>query len=90
MLSHSLTALVVSFQLFSPDLLRCASLYEIPDEHGGNFLNCTGRADGLYADDVTNRPNLYFRCEDDQLTSIDLCPSDYIFNSDSSQCRPRP
>ena len=82
-------AVVLLFQLFSPDLMRCASRYEIPAEHGGYFLNCTGRADGLYADDVTNRPDLYFECDDGQLTFLDLCPYGYKFDSDSSQCQPR-
>ena len=81
--------MVVLFQRFSPDLLRCASLYEIPEEHGGYFLNCTGRADLLYADDVTHRPQLYFRCEDGQLTSLDFCPNGYFFRSGWSQCQPR-
>ncbi|XP_025107574.1 uncharacterized protein LOC112572216 [Pomacea canaliculata] len=71
---------------FSPDLNRCASLYEIPREHNGFFLNCTGRPDGLYPDDGTNRTNLYFRCTSGVQTEISLCPDGQYFNAQSSYC----
>ncbi|PVD24916.1 hypothetical protein C0Q70_15409 [Pomacea canaliculata] len=68
---------VSSRRLFSPVLGRCANLYEVPVEYGGYFLNCTGRADGLYLDDVTNRPDLYFRCTSgDQMMSPSVCQPD--------------
>ncbi|XP_025107377.1 uncharacterized protein LOC112572069 [Pomacea canaliculata] len=57
-------------QLFSPNLGRCASLYEIPKEHGGLFFDCSGRPDGLYPDDVTNKVNLLFRCLSGVLVEI--------------------
>ena len=74
------------FQFFSPDLGRCASLYEIPTQYGGYYLNCTQLADGLHPDHMTSRPNLYFRCQNGQLTNIDICPVGTFFESASSQC----
>ncbi|XP_025107375.1 uncharacterized protein LOC112572068 isoform X1 [Pomacea canaliculata] len=73
-------------QLFSPVRRECQNLYGIPVEHGGYFLNCTGRPDGLYSDDVTNRPNLYFRCDSGVQTRIYLCPDGQRFYQQTSSC----
>ncbi|PVD24918.1 hypothetical protein C0Q70_15411 [Pomacea canaliculata] len=73
-------------RLFSPVRRECQNLYGIPVEHGGYFLNCTGRPDGLYSDDVTNRPNLYFRCDSGVQTRIYLCPDGQRFYQQTSSC----
>lgn len=73
-------------QLFSPDLGRCVSLYEIPRENGGYYLNCTGRADGAHPDDGTNRPNLYYVCQNGQRTSIALCPANQVYGDLANPC----
>ncbi|XP_025107576.1 uncharacterized protein LOC112572218 [Pomacea canaliculata] len=73
-------------QIFSPDLRQCVTMYEIPSEHGGSPFNCRGRPDGLYPDDVTRKPNLYFQCTSGALVQISLCPETQYFDQRSSSC----
>ncbi|KAK7486559.1 hypothetical protein BaRGS_00022225 [Batillaria attramentaria] len=71
---------------FSPESNKCVSLYEVPREHGGYLLNCTGREDGAHPDDGTQRPNLYFTCQGGQRTGIQLCPDGQIYGDLTTPC----
>ena len=73
-------------QFFSPYLRRCISLYEVPREHGGLLLDCTGKADGHHPDDVTSRPNLYYTCLGGQRTAIELCEEGMAYGSLTQPC----
>ncbi|KAK7102889.1 hypothetical protein V1264_021047 [Littorina saxatilis] len=73
-------------EFFSPDQGECVSLYEVPREHSGYQLDCSTRDDGLYLDDVTSRPDLYYRCHGGHLTEINVCPSGERFDKATDLC----
>ncbi|BFY97985.1 hypothetical protein BsWGS_01025 [Bradybaena similaris] len=73
--------------VFSPELLDCVSLFDVPKQHGGFLPDCSTRPDGYYPDEQ-GRCAIFFRCALGHFRGYDECPPGSVFDPTIPACQP--